>query len=154
MKPSSPGASSSDSFSTATPRTREAEWIIERIAQRTAKLVLDELDEREHEQAQRPGRLTTTHEVAEHLGVDDEWVTTHGYELGGVRLGDGPKPPWRFPPLHEVDELLRGASVCSADRGSESGEPRSAAAVAPKSRGRVSGTRTSLLPIRGEETDS
>jgi hypothetical protein len=150
VNPPSPGPSSSAAVSPGSPRPRDLDWLAERIAQRTAVLVLDELDERGTPQP--PAACSTPREVADHLRMDVDWVTSHGYELGGFRLGDGPKARWRFPSLDRVDELLRDATGCSAGRESGSAEPRSATSVASKRRRCVSGTRAPLLPIAGEET--
>ena len=52
--------------------------------------------------------------VAVHLDVNVQWVYDHGYELGGVRLGDETtQGRWRFR-LDRVDELLQ-ASTRSSD---------------------------------------
>lgn len=46
--------------------------------------------------------LVDARRVAQVLAVRPQWVREHAGELGGVRLGDGPKAPWRF----EVREVL------------------------------------------------
>lgn len=34
--------------------------------------------------------------LASRLGVSSQWVRDHAEDLGGWRLGDGPKAPYRF----------------------------------------------------------
>jgi hypothetical protein len=56
--------------------------------------------------ARRVTQLLSTHpsgvvyidarELAERLGVERSWVYAHARELGGVRLGDGPRARLRF----------------------------------------------------------
>lgn len=36
--------------------------------------------------------------LARRLGVDRSWIYTHALELGGIRLGNGPRPRLRFDP--------------------------------------------------------
>jgi hypothetical protein len=44
----------------------------------------------------RPRALLTTSEVAEAIGVGPDWVRDHAAELGGIRIGDGPRGELRF----------------------------------------------------------
>jgi hypothetical protein len=44
-----------------------------------------------------PGRLVDAQTVADALGVSRDLVYARANELGGVKVGDGPKPRWRFP---------------------------------------------------------
>lgn len=65
-----------------------AEPALEAIAQRVAELVGGNA---------RPAfRLLDTESVASMLSVSEEWVRAHAAELGGLRLGDGPKGALRF----------------------------------------------------------
>jgi hypothetical protein len=41
-------------------------------------------------------RLLSAGELALRLGVERPWVYRHRRLLGGIRLGAGPKAPWRF----------------------------------------------------------
>lgn len=59
---------------------------IEAIAQRVAELVRDP----------EAVQFIDAIEVARRFGVSREWVYAHAEELGAVRLGDGPRPRWRF----------------------------------------------------------
>ena len=68
---------------------------IERIAQRVAQLLRDELPERA-EASDPVARLLSASELARHLGVTRPWVYEHAVELGARRLGDGPRARLRF----------------------------------------------------------
>jgi hypothetical protein len=41
--------------------------------------------------------MLTVAEVATWLALGDGWVREHAAELGGVKLGDDPRAPLRFP---------------------------------------------------------
>jgi hypothetical protein len=77
-------------------------------------------------------RLLTAAEVAEHYGLSRAWVYKHARELGGQRMGTGPKAPLRFDPV-DVRASLRELRV---KRG------HSAPAAPPPSK-----TPVELLPI-------
>lgn len=83
--------------------------------------------------------------VARALGVGRDYVYRHAARLGGRRVGEGPRPRWRFD--LEV-ALARGASG-SAGREHEGAQTGAATSI-PRVR-RRRGTRSSarLLPIRG-----
>jgi hypothetical protein len=79
--------------------------------------------------------------VASHLAVNVQWVYDHGYELGGIRLGDATRQGrWRFK-LERIDELLEKSSGKSA---SESPTPR----VVRRQRRRPAGGGVELLPVK------
>jgi hypothetical protein len=61
---------------------------VEQVAQRVAALLGD--------RAPRQPDLITAGELARRLRVERPWVYKHRHLLGGQRLGDGPKAPWRF----------------------------------------------------------
>ncbi|MGH3053655.1 MAG: hypothetical protein ACRDL7_01595, partial [Gaiellaceae bacterium] len=67
--------------------------------------------------------------------------------LGAVRIGDGPKPRLRFPPLERIDDLL---ASCPGGRESEA-TPAASLSRTRKRRRRASGTEVKLLPVRGDE---
>jgi len=72
--------------------------------------------------------------VAKRLGVSREYVYDHAEELGGERLGSGPKSPWRYDPAK-----LEGAnSTVPAD-----------IPARPTRRRRREGAAAGLLEIRG-----
>jgi hypothetical protein len=56
-------------------------------------------------------RRATAAEVARELGMSAQWVREHGDELGGQRLGSGPRPRWRFDL-----EAVRTLGLCSAGK--------------------------------------
>ena len=72
---------------------------VEAIARRTVELLRAE--------AHPPERLRTAREVAESLAVNVGWVYEHFDQLGGVRIGNGPKPRVRFDPVRS--DLLRAS---------------------------------------------
>lgn len=122
----------------------DVDLFVERIAQRTAVLVLDKLARRVDA---RPGGWRTAAEVAAHLQIDTEWVTSHGEALGGVRLGEvgeGKRPRWRFPPLERIDELL---ASCPGGRESGGSRSRTAAGKSRRRATRSSGSGVPLLPV-------
>ena len=62
---------------------------VEQVAQRVAQLV-------QHKHLQGQPELITAGELARRLRVQRPWVYKHRHLLGGQRIGDGPKAPWRF----------------------------------------------------------
>lgn len=73
---------------------------VERIAARVAQL----LGERE---AQGEPKLISAGELAQRLRVERPWVYRHRQLLGGLRIGVGPKAPWRFDYQKAVEALRR-----------------------------------------------
>ena len=61
---------------------------VEQVAQRVAHLLGD--------RAQRHPELITAGELARRLRVERPWIYKHRHLLGGQRIGEGPKAPWRF----------------------------------------------------------
>jgi hypothetical protein len=62
---------------------------VEQVAVRVAQLL----------QHQDPGgqtELISAGELARYLRVERPWIYKHRHLLGGQRIGDGPKAPWRF----------------------------------------------------------
>ena len=113
----------------------------------TITLLAAELAERlEARRVEREGWVSAD-VVARHLGTDRDYVYEHAAELGGVRLGEGPKARLRFR-LAVVDQAL---ASCSAGRKSPGPSGRM---VEPKRHSRRrprSGTSVPLLPIRDQE---
>jgi hypothetical protein len=103
-----------------------------------ADAILDRLDER------RIGPLyVDAAEAARTLSVSVDYVREHAAELGGQRVGSGPRAPLRF----EVRALAESLTPCSASRGTEGTDTRTGK---PKARRRTRTTATSapdLLPI-------
>lgn len=112
---------------------------VEALARRIVALL-------EHRPQPALPQLTAT-QLADELGVSAAWVREHAAELGGVRLGAGPKAPLRF---HRdlVAERLTPRSGSG-----ESLIPVSPAAKRSKTAPRAarSGTLVPLLPVRGSE---
>ena len=99
---------------------------IEAIAQRVADLLTG---------YSHGPKLVTVAEVAEWLGVSRDYVYEHAEDLGGFRLGDGPKAPLRF----DRDRVSEWITVrCEGRPKRESPAPR-----------RHRTGPVELLPIRG-----
>jgi hypothetical protein len=62
---------------------------VEQIAQRVTQLL-------RHSESSRTPALLSAGELARHLRVQRPWVYKHRHLLGGQRIGEGPKAPWRF----------------------------------------------------------
>jgi len=62
---------------------------VEQVAQRVTQLL-------RHRDAQGQPELLTAGELARELRVERPWIYKHRHLLGGQRIGDGPKAPWRF----------------------------------------------------------
>jgi hypothetical protein len=113
---------------------------IDRLAETIAERLEERLDER---QRARAGWVTAA-VVAEHLGVEADWVYEHADELGGIRLGDGPKARRRFK-LATVDEALTACQTVRTPR------TRASGTAEPKRRRRRQGSpapSAPLLPVR------
>ena len=50
-------------------------------------------------------QLLSAGELARRLRVERPWVYRHRHLLGGIRIGTGPKAPWRFDYEKAVDAL-------------------------------------------------
>lgn len=85
----------------------------------------------------------TADELAEHLGVSREFVYAHADELGGRRIGNGPKPRWRFPP----SDFSQPRNMRTHNSGPARPDPR-AKPEPPKRRRRKRGG-AKLLAVRG-----
>ena len=105
-----------------------------------AAALADALEERRSERS----RWVNAQTVAEHLAVDVGYVYEHAAELGGYRLGTGPKARLRFK-LDRVNEAL-----CHPGRGPDQRETRTAIPNRARRRQPGLGTTVPLLPIRGE----
>jgi hypothetical protein len=74
---------------------------VEQVACRVAQLL-------GHQQQQRTEpRLLSAGELALCLGVARPWIYKHRRLLGGRRIGEGPKAPWRFDRLTALQALER-----------------------------------------------
>jgi hypothetical protein len=97
---------------TETDLARLADMLDARDAARL-DLIADMVAERLTRAAAAPahGQLVDAATVARELGVTRQTVYARAAELGGVRIGDGPKPRWRFDL-----EAARDAVACSSSR--------------------------------------
>ena len=86
--------------------------------------------------------LLKTEEAAHLLRVDAEWVRTHRVELGGVKLGDGPKARLRFP-REAIDGYLAAHKVGASKSSMEQPASR-------PGRSRRHGGGAPSLPATGE----
>jgi hypothetical protein len=101
---------------------------VEQIAGRVAELL----------SATKPaqaGGLVDATTVAAALGVSRDWVYDHASQLGGVKVGDGDRPRWRF---NLADALAAFEPA---------GEPTRAT---PRRRRPSNGNGRHLLPVHGE----
>lgn len=73
---------------------------VERIATRVVQLL------GEHGSKEEP-ELISAGELARRLRVERPWVYRHRTLLGGLRIGTGPKAPWRFEYRAAVEALRR-----------------------------------------------
>lgn len=84
---------------------------VEQIAARTAQLLRDQSGAGQPE-------LLSAGELAHRLRVERPWVYRHRHLLGGMRIGAGPKAPWRFDYKKAVQALreLQAAPTTSRSR--------------------------------------
>lgn len=76
--------------------------VIEQIAHRVADL-LTQRDQRPTDS----GAMLTVNQLAIRLNVTRAWIYEHAAELGGIRLGNGPKARLRFDPDTAIQALRR-----------------------------------------------
>jgi hypothetical protein len=99
---------------------------VEAIAQRVAELVRDPT----------AVQFIDAAEVARRFGVSREWVYAHAEELGAVRVGDGPRPRWRFDVQKVTERFGSWAGSREPQRENRSAVRR--------------GRDVELLPIKGD----
>lgn len=73
---------------------------VEQVAARVAQLLAQG-------QGAKTSEVLTAGELALRLRVERPWVYRHRRLLGGFRLGNGPKAPWRFDYETAVERLRR-----------------------------------------------
>lgn len=76
---------------------------VEQVAARVAQLL------RQEDRSEQP-ELLTAGELALHLRVQRPWIYKHRHQLGGQRIGNGPRAQWRFDPQTAVEALKRSGS--------------------------------------------
>jgi hypothetical protein len=110
--------------------------LVEAIAQRVVELLDDRV---------RPTGLVDAQRLSELLGVARSTVYEHQVELGGVRLGDGPRAPVRF----DVETALK-AWTCRYGSGESQGSDLPVVSGVSRHRRRAAARSTGpLLPVRG-----
>jgi hypothetical protein len=112
--------------------------LVEEIALRVVELL---------EQRQGVPSWLSADQVADVLGVERGFVYEHAADLGGRRLGDGPRARLRFR-LKDIEAAL----PCLSSRGPEKRVTRLSEPKHRRRRAAGSGTGTTLLPIRGRPT--
>jgi hypothetical protein len=106
---------------------------LEQLARRVADLVTERL--RANDGAPR---VVDSQGLAEALGVSADWVRAHSQDLGGRRLGDGPRGRLRFD-LDQAVELFHAGAA----------KPRSRVRITqPRRRPRHTPDHVELLPVR------
>jgi hypothetical protein len=101
--------------------------LLEQVAQRVAAIL-------RAEQAPTGGGLVDAATLAAELGVSRDTIYAHAAELGGVQIGDGPRPRWRF---NLADAIAAW-------------QPPSAPPTRAPRRRRSANSRPGLLPVHGE----
>lgn len=110
--------------------------LVDAVARRVAELLHDEPPR---------ARLVDAAALAAALGVSRETVYAHAKQLGGQRVGDGPRGRLRF----DLDQALEAWTSCVAGRRSpEAKQPVPAGRLGARRPRRV-GSGAPLLPIRG-----
>jgi hypothetical protein len=128
--------------------------IAERIAAKlAAQAKQDEawLGSREAEQRRRaPAHdpLVDAATLACALGVSRDWVYAHAVELGGQRIGAGPRGRLRF----DLDRALEAWTSRSESGGSRKDEAPAQTRISHRARSPRMGSGPELLPIRGSAT--
>ncbi len=131
---------------------------VEAIARRTAELLAERLSavagpkegdpsrngaghrESVREQGER---LMTADDVAAQIGLSADWVRAHADELGGRRIGTGPRGRWRFP-ASAVDAWSVRETSAEFDQVKKPAGPVRSAGPATG----LPGTGLDFLPIR------
>lgn len=115
---------------------------IDAIAEQAARRTVELLRET---RPSDPHRLVDATTVAQVLGVSRDCVYDHADELGGERIGSGPRGRLRF----DLDTALSAWTSRYVGRDSEPAQtPVDTGTSTRRKRGRL-GTSRDLLPIRG-----
>lgn len=91
-------------------------------------------------------QLVSAAVVADAIGMTAPWVREHAAELGGRRMGDGPRPRWRFELQRAVDAFAASTARSAGER-SPTAQPAPSAARTRRRRP-ATGTGVELLPLR------
>jgi hypothetical protein len=89
------------------------------------------------------GELVDAATVARALGITRQTVYAHGEQLGGRRIGEGPRAPWRF----DLEAARAASGCCSSDESpAQSANANGASARRPR---RAKGNRARGMPPAG-----
>jgi hypothetical protein len=125
--------------SAATTLTPHERLLVDAITERIAELL--------HPQPTHP-RLVDATTVAAALGVSRDCVYAHAAELGGERIGSGPRGRLRF----DLDQALAAWTACSHSKESHTPKPPAPTGGPVRRHRQRMGSGPELLPIRGATT--
>jgi hypothetical protein len=125
----------------------DVEQIAAIVLDRLADLVADRLAERLDVAAGRGPSLVDVKTLAQLLGVSADFVRENAAALGGFRIADGPRAPWRF----DIEEARAKLAARGASKQSIAPQSAAPAGRRSRSRSRASATAGRTLAIRGPE---
>jgi hypothetical protein len=115
--------------------------LVDALAERVVKLLRAE---------QTHDGLVDATTAARALGISRDCVYRHAAELGGRRIGDGPRGRLRF----DLDRALAAWTARSTSKESHARQTPVAAAESQRRSRRPLGSNAELLPIRGSVSGS
>jgi hypothetical protein len=116
-----------------------------------AERIATKLAGRETERRRAPAhaRLVDAATLARALGVSRDCVYAHAVELGGQRIGAGPRGRLRF----DLDRALEAWTSRSESGGSRRGKGAAQRPISRRARAPRMGSSPELLPIRGSSAN-
>jgi hypothetical protein len=111
-----------------------------------AELVADRLADRLGQGGGVPS-LADVKALAATLGVSADFIREHAVELGGFRIADTPRAPWRF----DVEEARRRMAARAGAERSGGLESTGRVGRSPRPRARPPASTGRILAIRGSE---
>jgi hypothetical protein len=93
-------------------------------------------------------RLVDANELAAILNVTPATVREHAADLGGVRIGDGARPRWRF----DADLALTAWTARYTSESSHESKSPVSVGVRRRARRTSMGNGVALLPVRGRSS--
>jgi hypothetical protein len=114
--------------------------------ERLAELVADRLADRLGQGSGVPA-LADVKALAAALGVSADFIREHAAELGGFRIADTPRAPWRF----DVGEARRRMAARAGAERSDGLESTGRVGRSPRPRARPTASTGRILAIRGSE---
>jgi hypothetical protein len=138
LHPRMPDADPGDSIESAL--TPSELLLADAIVERVAELLRND--------AATPTRrkLVDAATVADALGVSRDCVYAHAAELGGERIGSGPRGRLRF----DLDRALAAWTARSISKGSQPAKQPAVARGSARRHRKRTGSGPELLPIRGQ----